>query len=354
MMLKKARLEIPWRRYDEDEVQGILFQYLISMNYEVDWYHRDDKTMEKKAGCDLLCRKPGETIGIAVKKRPRAEDIDQMKKLARKRYSRRVYVNVEDPTPEFMEAARNYRGKIEFWDPEYIEGMLEKNDVGLAILYNIIFSNSDFLSEIIDIVQFTKAWLEEQNQKAKSRGENKKEEQAQPLGELMRLKDEAVFLHKSDTLLLGILEDSTVTKGIDSKALFALFLYTIEYYGLALRSFLQTWQDLHAKNPMILHKVYNIYGHKSPWKNFWPYEYWSKKCLFYKPGVMKKNLEVIPKIDTKEHEEIEDKFVENFKKAGKEYERVPFITEVIREFFFRKQVTFFLCLEDIVDMMLEI
>jgi len=349
MALKNARLNIPWRKYNEDEVQGILFQYFISMDYEVDWYHRDDKTMEKKTSCDLLCRRSGETIGVAVKKHPRAEDIDQMKKLARKSYSKRIYVNVENPTPEFMKAARDYRGKIEFWNPEYIERMLEKNDVGLAILYNIIFSNSDYLGEIIEMVHFTKTWVEEHTQKDIS----KSTEQSKPLAELMRLKDEAVFLHKSDTLLLGILEVSEVMKGINSKALFSLFLYTIERYGLALRSFLGTWKALHVKNPMILLEVYNRYAHKSPWKNFWPYEFWSKECLFYKPGVMKNNLEVIPKIDIKEYEAREDEFAKNSKEAAKEYEKTQFFMEVVRENFFRKQVTFFLCLEDIVDMMLE-
>jgi len=93
-----------------------------------------------------------------------------------------------------------------------------------------------------------------------------------PFHILKRLKDESVFLHKSTTLLLGLLEDKNVINGISSEALFAIFLLTLERYCLALRFFLDAWKDLYRVQPEILGKVYKKYGHSSPWRYIWSFE----------------------------------------------------------------------------------
>jgi hypothetical protein len=339
---------MPWHSYIEDEVQAILYEYYASKGYDVNWYHRDDKRMEKAAACDLLCKKNEETIGIAVKKRPCAEDAEQVKRLARKGYSRHVYVYVDDPTLEFRQSMKHYKNKVDFWNPQFVENMLQNDDIGLSILYDVIFSNSYYLTKVVETVDFTKKWSEENSLNIVDSSEHN------PLPQLIRLKDEAVLLHKSCELLLGILEEKEMIRGTNSKALFALCLHTVDYYGRALGSFLDTWKALHSKNPIIMKKVHDKYGHTSPFKNLWSYEYWSKGLFFYRPGVLKGKLKEIPLIETDEYEAREDKYVELFEKEGKEYERTPFFMEAIRENFLRKQITFFLCLEDIVDMMLDL
>ena len=70
-------LKIPWQNYQEEEIQGIIYQYFLSLNYKVDWFHLEDKHKERDMGCDLLCKKNGESIAIAVKKHPRASDTAQ-------------------------------------------------------------------------------------------------------------------------------------------------------------------------------------------------------------------------------------------------------------------------------------
>ena len=346
MKIRNVRYDIPWKEYTEKEVQGILFQYFISVGYKVDWFHLEDKTEEKKAACDLLCKKSQETVGIAVKKHPRAEDIDQVRRLARKKYSKRVYVYIRTPTPSFRKVAEGYHEKVEFWNPEHIERMLEGNEVGLAILHDILYSNSNLLDNMIRFVQDLKIQV-------RARDKNL-EPQAKPLKELWRLKDEIVFLHTSDTLLLGILEDKWIEKEITEKALFALYLHTLKLYGSALGSFRQTWKVLLVKNAAILQKVYNRYAHTSPWKNLWAYQDSCEDDLLSKPGILKEHLHELRKIDVREYEEREERFFRLKKEAGEEYSQSSFMMEVVREKFLRRHLTFFICLEDIVDQMFEI
>ena len=66
-------MPIHWDKFSEIEVQGILYQHFISLDYKVDWIRMR-----------LSLQKERETIGVAVKKKPGITDYEQVKRLAQK------------------------------------------------------------------------------------------------------------------------------------------------------------------------------------------------------------------------------------------------------------------------------
>lgn len=107
-------MPIYWDKFSEVEVQGILYQHFLSLDYKVDWIHFIEPSKEKKLGCDLVCRKNGETIGIAVKKKPGIRDYEQVKKSAQKNYDRKLFIYLKTPSISFTEKLESIPARLKY------------------------------------------------------------------------------------------------------------------------------------------------------------------------------------------------------------------------------------------------
>jgi hypothetical protein len=193
-------MPIYWDKFSEVEVQGILYQHFLSLDYKVDWIHFIEPSKEKKLGCDLVCRKNGETIGIAVKKKAGIRDYEQVKKSAQKNYDRKLFIYLKTPSISFTEKIGKYTSKVEVLSISNFEKELENHETGLMILSCIHYTNSLF-SELAG-----KFLLELANLIKEKTKDDLQRETIKPMPELWQLKDYTAAMSRSIELLLSILE----------------------------------------------------------------------------------------------------------------------------------------------------
>jgi len=341
-------LKIPWGEYSEEEIQGIVYQYFLSLDYRVDWFHLEDKNKEKQMGCDLLCSKDKETIAIAVKKRPKSEDITQLQRLARKNYTKRIYLSVEKPTPSFRDSAKKYGEKIVTWEIGDFERLLRTEDQGLQILACIYYSNSDFVKVSVNFLTNLHSVTKVIDRQEIARNVSK------PMPCLWQLKDLAVTMRKPVEILLSILEDPTFVKGVKSDASFVIFLKTLESLEWSMKSFVDIWTRMLKNDDSILRQTLLKYGNRSNWGDLWHFEDRVKTDTMYAPGTLKNHLGGLGKIEKKEYEKDEQKLSVSFKRRGIQYEPVPYLVNYIRESFLRGHFGLGLALENTIDQMFEL
>jgi len=347
-------LKIPWQNYQEEEIQGIIYQYFLSLNYKVDWFHLEDKHKERDMGCDLLCKKNGESIAIAVKKHPRASDTAQFRRLARKNYTKKIYLYVKTPTPEFRQSIRKYRNKVTIWQTVDLEKALRTTEVGLRILCCIYYSNSTFASMCFDFLSKLHNFTRSISQQDFSNHQKSLSISSKPMSHLWQLKDRAVTIRKSIELLLSILECSEFYNGVTPQALFVIFIETLRNLTFSMKSFIEIWGRMLVKNNSILIQTIRKYGNRSNWGDLWSFEQRLKCDLMYAPGILKKHLTNLRKIDEQDYEEYEQKWSRIYKERGKTYEPTPFLADFIREDFLRGHFNLGLALENTVDQMFEL
>ncbi len=106
---------ITWERYSEEELQEIIQELFEKKGYQVYNLHKVDRPGEM--GADLECTKKGESekLLIAVKKRPSAQDVDQLK-IFSKRQGTKVYIYFKPPTSQFNLEKNKLQDNVSFWD----------------------------------------------------------------------------------------------------------------------------------------------------------------------------------------------------------------------------------------------
>jgi len=226
-------MPIYWDKFSEVEVQGILYQHFLSLDYKVDWIHFIEPSKEKKLGCDLVCRKNGETIGIAVKKKPGIRDYEQVKKSAQKNYDRKLFIYLKTPSISFTEKIGKYTSKVEVLSISNFEKELENHETGLMILSCIHYSNSLF-SELA-----AKFLLELANLIKEKTKDDLQRETIKPMPELWQLKDYTAAMSRSIELLLSILEKDWFYEKSEPKVLYFIFQEVLKSLGSMMEGFVR-------------------------------------------------------------------------------------------------------------------
>ena len=140
---------IRWNKYSEEEIQVIISHLFKSRGYTVRPQHLVDRSREK--GADLIASKTGEAekIAIQVKKKPSYKDITQLRQLAKRPEKIKKYVNVEDPSTDFLDEMKAHSKKIDFWNGEKLIKEILDADPYLALLLLISDTQSArYLSRI--------------------------------------------------------------------------------------------------------------------------------------------------------------------------------------------------------------
>lgn len=87
-------------RPDEDSLQNWLEEAFSNQGYQCYNWHKKERVNEK--GMDIECRSADEKVALALKVRPKKEDIPQLRKFSKVRADRHVYIYWDEPTREFQ------------------------------------------------------------------------------------------------------------------------------------------------------------------------------------------------------------------------------------------------------------
>jgi len=123
-----------WKFNDEEKAHVCLEEVYSKKEFIVKNLHRDDRFHE--SGIDLLCTKNNRSFGFAVKKKPKKEDISQLKKLSDSDSSIiKFYVYLDSPTRPFEDAMKSY-ANVNYLDWGKLHSLLVGNgSVNYTLLY---------------------------------------------------------------------------------------------------------------------------------------------------------------------------------------------------------------------------
>src|SRR2546425_7399305 len=85
---------------DEDALQGWLEEAYVNQGYSCYNWHEMERVNEK--GIDIECESTEEKVLLAVKIRPKKEDIEQLQKFSEIPAARKIYVHWSPPTRDFQ------------------------------------------------------------------------------------------------------------------------------------------------------------------------------------------------------------------------------------------------------------
>lgn len=347
--LARGTTRIPWNDFEAVEIQGIIYQYFISLGYSVDWVSKVSRIRAKKIGCDLFCMKDEKTIGITVCKTPRLKDYEQIKRLANKDYQKKLFLFVSPPSLSLTEQIADLSEKVKMVSINEFVQEMQDSEVGSQILCYLYYSNSkfvklagNFLSELVDLT-------------IRSPDENSYKKSAKPLPELWQLKDHSVAMEKSLEMLLNILEEPTFYAGSSTTNLLNIFkqaLWTLTY---EMNAFYRIWTKLLKKYRNLVHQTHNKYGDRSNWLGLWNFGHYMIKSGLYSPRILREDLKNLSDLSKDLYEKEEEKYAKLVRKeTGRIYVPTPFFANFVREDFLRPHFGFALSLESLVDQMFEL
>ncbi len=124
---------IPWPSFSEVEIQAILKLHFEILGFSVIWRHREDPANEK--GIDLECRRDsdGKKIIVAVKKKPKKNDLGQVLELSQGDAHERMYVYVNGAAQSFRDQRETFASEVGFWDEKILEERLNESDLTLKL-----------------------------------------------------------------------------------------------------------------------------------------------------------------------------------------------------------------------------
>lgn len=145
---------IPWTKYTEKEIQGILKIHFEILGYDVVWRHRDDPSNE--GGIDLECKKDGiTTVIIAVKKKPNKNALAQLVELSNQKVKNRIYVYVGGAVQSFRDNMGNFPN-VEFWNESILEDKLSVTNLTLHLKIDNSSANHamyDIMGTILSLIK---------------------------------------------------------------------------------------------------------------------------------------------------------------------------------------------------------
>ncbi|HAC14786.1 MAG TPA: hypothetical protein DCE78_02400 [Bacteroidetes bacterium] len=247
---------IPWSEFSEVEIQGILKIHFERLGYDIIWRHREDPANEK--GIDLECshKITQKKILIAVKKKPKVNDLGQVLQLSQHSADHRIYLYLNGAAQSFRDQIIKFEPTIEFWDETKLEFAL--NESHLAIWIKIDNSNTIQAINKINRTLFTAIKSPSGNTFPKP---NKK-----MLETLWDLKDRAVTLSKCATLIQFMFEDSKRFGEINYQQIQDLQMWCLDFlYTYSLISLLHSFDALSEEWKRIFAYTYEGTKSRSNW-----------------------------------------------------------------------------------------
>ncbi len=140
-----------WKSNDEEKAHVCLDEVYSKKGFKVKNLHRDDRYHE--SGIDLLCTRNNTSLGFAVKKKPKQEDISQSKKLSDSDSSIiKFYVYLNSPTRPFEKAMESY-ANVHYLDWVKLHYLLIRNgSVNYTLLYFAAHKLYENLSAIYELL----------------------------------------------------------------------------------------------------------------------------------------------------------------------------------------------------------
>jgi hypothetical protein len=140
-----------WRPIDEEKAHECLEEVYSRKGFIVKNFHRDDRLHE--AGIDILCTKNDMSVGFAVKKKPKQDDVSQLKKLADSDLLRiKFYIYLDSPTRPFEQAmASCHTVQYLDWNKFHLL-LLQNGSIKYVLLYFGAHKLFENLSEIYSLL----------------------------------------------------------------------------------------------------------------------------------------------------------------------------------------------------------
>lgn len=252
-------LEIPWKRFKEEEIQALITMLFHSLDYHIRELHKSDRANE--CGADIVAKKGDESIAIAVKIKPSHKDRYQLIELSRRQEKEKIYVYIETPTKKFSDSMQKDGKEVEFWDiKKFNEFFASKN---LFFAANIIFDNHP-INDKLSVIKFLLYNLWKESSKAKK---NK----IKPLDKksffmLWRLKDMAVTLHQTNSLIERLFETPINNKNQELNLHFLnMFLDYLNILESKISEFLTFFAQFHLKNKELVNNSIVEQSGRSHW-----------------------------------------------------------------------------------------
>lgn len=192
-------IEIPWKKFSEEEIQTFIAMLYHTKEYHVQELHKSDRANE--GGADLVVSKGANKIAFAVKVKPNEKDRSQLIDFAGRKEKKKIYVYVQTPTNKFLTFMNKYRKKVEFWDMKKLNEFFVQENMYFSA--NIVFDNHP-VNDKLNLVQYLlyQCWKKSHNAKKKKiKLLNKKS-----FFQLWRLKDMAVTIHQTNSLIERLFE----------------------------------------------------------------------------------------------------------------------------------------------------
>ena len=244
---REYKIEVNWDGYDEPQVQLLLAILFQSVGYRPDNLHEADRAREE--GADLVLSKPKHTIALAVKKKPKSSDRQQLSDLSKRGEDERIYVYTQTPSVKFLNSMGDYKGIVDFWDRGRLNEFFATTNLGLTV--SLIFDDSDF-SRTVRRAQTTLLALLLKCRRLEKRAAAPLDSRSFRL--LFRLKDEGVSLHKTNQNVVILLERPINLKSRELDEHFCrVFLQYLDILNGRLTSFLGAFDRFYVMNEDLVH-----------------------------------------------------------------------------------------------------
>jgi hypothetical protein len=306
---------IPWNRFSEIEIQSILKIHFENLNYTVVWRHKEDPANER--GIDLECQRNNEKLLIAVKRKPKKEDLAQLIELSDYEAARRYYIYIGGATQSFRDKIPNFP-KIDFLAETRLEKELNKSHLTLTLRIHNSKANQAMLHIMRGIINTIK----EKDEPEIDQSINPK-----MIRRLWELKDRSVTIHKCASMAQLMLENPNRVGELSNEQMNDLMIWILDYmYVYGFNSLQRFFTDLPKDFKPILNHVYQETKIRSNWFMLFAYrpglipgmvdmylkEYDEEKKDWEKAGEFfdrsKKNGEIIPDIQFSYLDDIAERF----------------------------------------------
>lgn len=252
-------IEIPWKKFGEEEIQTFIAMLFHSLDYHIQELHKSDRANE--SGADIVVKKSDESIAIAVKIKPSHEDRYQLIELSRRQEKRKIYVYIETPTKKFLDSMQKDGKEAEFWDIKKLNDFFVSKN--LYFTANIIFDNHSVNGKL-SVIQYLLYTLWKEANKAKKikiKQLNKKS-----FFMLWRLKDMAVTLHQTNSLIEQLFETPIINKNQELNLHFLkIFLDYLDILESRIAEFLNFFVQFHLKNKELVNNSIAEQNDRSHW-----------------------------------------------------------------------------------------
>lgn len=247
---------IPWDKFSEVEIQGILKIHYEQLGYNVIWRHVEDPANEN--GIDLECiqQSTGKKIIIAVKKKPTKKDLGQLLQLAQYDAEVRIYLIINGSTQSFRDQIKNFKSQVVFWDENKLEDILDETE----LTFWLLLDNSYAFQALSLINQALIISTKDPSTQPFPRVNEK------ILNTLWDLKDRTVTLSKCCTLIQFLFENPNQLGKMDRKQIRELQIWCLNFlYKYSIISLYFIFKDLSGEMKSVLNHTYEHTQGRSNW-----------------------------------------------------------------------------------------